>query len=597
MMEHAGKISLKSFWETVERRLAACSADDLRAILRTMARETPPAGRRSFLERLERVGKVALTAPQAIQQEDLLADIDDLAEEIAEAMAGSDEPEERYDWYEYDEEDSLGPYETFVEPLTGLFDRAQAAFDYGHLALARAAYEKLFELLGLEDDYGRGVGASDLAGVDIEEARARYLRAIYETEAPAGRPAALYGQMRQLRASLLGSFPLLDHLVQISPRPLPGWEQFLVAWIAFLRPQGAPSGSDADAWLREAVRLAEGTAGLESLARREGITRPRAYLDWFAALAQEAKYPELLAAAQEALQALPAQLPIRAAVADHLNAAAIQLNDTGALHFSRWEAFLAKPTLPRLLDLWESAADAAERAALMRRADRHIQEYRARQSVHPAAIDRDVDDVAGKVDNVESRVVAGEDLLAHVHLLAGDWEAAHRLVARANVLGWSSSSSAQGLVVATFLALLSGKLPGALPPNLAQIWQWGLQYSGVSWGGLEGAKGPLLTHLEHAYAEHIAPARLSADQQERFLAWCLEVMHQRVNAIVGNQHRGSYDKAAVLTAACAEVLRLRGDAAAASALVAEVRCRFPRHRAFLAELESAFPQRRGTVVP
>lgn len=36
------KIPLKTFWEAVERRLAACSAKELRAILLGMAQETSP---------------------------------------------------------------------------------------------------------------------------------------------------------------------------------------------------------------------------------------------------------------------------------------------------------------------------------------------------------------------------------------------------------------------------------------------------------------------------------------------------------------------------------------------------------------------------
>ena len=43
--------------------------------------------------------------------------------------------------------------------------------------------------------------------------------------------------------------------------------------------------------------------------------------------------------------------------------------------------------------------------------------------------------------------------------------------------------------------------------------------------------------------------------------------------------------------ACAEVLRLRGDTAAASAWVSTVRERFPRHRSFQAEMESALRRR------
>ena len=49
----------------------------------------------------------------------------------------------------------------------------------------------------------------------------------------------------------------------------------------------------------------------------------------------------------------------------------------------------------------------------------------------------------------------------------------------------------------------------------------------------------------------------------------------------------SYDKAAVLTVACAEVLGLRGNQKAADALVDDVRGRFPRHRAFQREMRTA----------
>ena len=584
-MDRTDKISLKVFWEAVEQQLAAYSTDELRAILRAMAQETPPSGRRAFLARLERVEGAAVAASQVIQQEDLLADIDDLAQEIDVAMQHAEPWEERHEWGEYyDEEDNLGPYEEFVEPLVELFDRAEAAFDYGNAAsgsaLARAAYQRLFELLRTEDGYGRGVSASDLTGVDADEAAARYLRAVYETEPPARRPQALCEQMRQVPAWQFGPRPMLDDLVQISPRPLPDREQFLADWIAFLRTQSAPSGSDVDAWLREAVRLAQGTLGLEALARAEGQTRPRAYLDWFTALEEEGENQEVLAAAQEALQALPARLPIRAAIADHLCTAAAQLNEAEALRLGRWEAFVAKPTLPRMLDLWDVAADEAERTALMQRAVEHVRDYLA----HPPARR---DEMIRGDDGLERPAWIGQSVLAHACLLAGDWDAAHHLAAQGKVLGWSSRESHQGLVVAAFLVLLSGQTLGALPSNLAQLWQWGVQYSVAAWSWGYEEEGPVRERLARAYAEQFAAAALSTDRQERFLSWCLDVAQQRVNAIVGNKHRGSYDKAAVLTVACAEVLQLRGDQTAAGALVKDVRSRFPRHRAFQAEMKNA----------
>lgn len=574
-MSGPDKISMKAFWEAVEQRLAARSASELRAILRAMAHETPPTGRRAFLDKLDRIDDTTFTTQQILQQEDLLADIEDLIQELEAAMAGAERWEEQYGWNEYDEEDSLGPYERFVEPLVELFDRAEAAFDYGDLSLARAAYETLFDALNREDDYGRGVGLLDLTGVDPAEAGARYLRATYETEAPERRPEALFGQMQGMRLRLMVPRPMLDDLLQISTRSLPDRERFLGEWIAFLRAQ---TGADADAWLREAIRLSQGTQGLAALARDEGEMHPRAYLDWFTALEQEGRHREVLLAAQEALQALPAGLAIRAAIADHLCAAAARLEDTEALRAGRWEAFLAIPTLARLLDLRDAAPAGTERTALMRQATEHVRHYLARRPSYQGPVGWDT-------DSLERSAWIDRSVLAHACLLAGDFEAAHRLVADEKPLGWSSSTNPQGLVVPFFLVLLSGRALDALPPNLSALWQSGLTPSAGPQVG--GGQDPLRRRLERAYAEQLAMASLSSKRQESLLSWCLDVARRRVDAIVDNQYRGSYGKAAVLTAACAEVLRLRGDKAAAASLVDEIRDRFPRHRAFQAELKTA----------
>jgi hypothetical protein len=100
MSNHA-KMSLKAFWEAVEGRLNACSADELRSILRAMAWETPSLERHAFLQELEHSEEATLAARQAIQQEDLLADIEDLAREIESAMANADAWEEQYQWGEH----------------------------------------------------------------------------------------------------------------------------------------------------------------------------------------------------------------------------------------------------------------------------------------------------------------------------------------------------------------------------------------------------------------------------------------------------------------------------------------------------------------
>jgi hypothetical protein len=577
-MSHREKLPLKAFWEGVEQRLAACSAEELRAILRAMAQETLPTERQTFLDKLQPKAASAARIQEVPGQEELLTDIADLAEGLQVEMEGAEAWEGRYGWDEYDEEDSLGPYAEFVEPLTALFDRAEAAFDYGDVTLARTAYHKLFEVLALEDDYGRGVRPEHLPDVEVSEARARYLRAVYDTEALTHRPQALFEQMEPTRSWLTKPRPMLDDVIQISPQPLPDSEQFFPDWIAFLRTQ---PGSDADAWLREAIRLSQGTQGLAALARAEGMQRPRAYVDWCAALEREEKHREVLAAAQEALRTLPEQIPIRAAVADYLCAAAVRLRDTEALQAGRWEAFVAQPTLVRLLDVWEASPPGLEQTRRMHQVAQHVQSVLARPPRQQA--------LEVWRDDLERPTWPDTSVLAHAYLLAGDWEAAHQLAAGEQVLGWSSRSHAQGLVVSCFLVHLSGRLLDSLPPNLTQLWQWGLQDSAGfgSWrGGDAGEAGPL-ARLQRAYVECLPMASWRADRQTELVTWCLDVTKRRVNAIVSNQHRGSYDRAAVLLAACAETLWLRGNDREAQALVDEVRQRFPRHRAFQAEVRAA----------
>ena len=155
--------------------------------------------------------------------------------------------------------------------------------------------------LGESDLTQINLAGGDLTGVDMGESLSRYLRAIYETEEPQSRPQALLEHMRWIDRWFIGQRLMLEDLIQVSPQPLPERDWFLSDWIVLLRTQ---DGRDADAWLREAVRLSQGARGLEALARAEGKAHPRAYLDWFSELEREDKHRELLLAAQEALQTL-----------------------------------------------------------------------------------------------------------------------------------------------------------------------------------------------------------------------------------------------------------------------------------------------------
>jgi hypothetical protein len=580
-MAFRDRIPQKTFLDSVEQRLSACSADELRAILLSMAQDTPPGKRGVFLQQLNISAETITAAKQALQ-EDLLAEIMDLMDELEAAMQNAEEPYEDYEYeygygyVDYGKEEVSLPYEEFKEPLQELFDKAEAAYDYGDLALAWDAYQSLSEVLNLEDDYGRGLGIEDLEGVDRDEASARYLRAVYETEQLPDRPSALYVAMLNMRSWVTGQSPMLQDLLEISQESPSDLEQFFTGWIAFL--QDIP-GKDADAWLREAIRLSQGLPGLETLARSEGRNRPHAYLDWFSALKQEGRYSEVLAGAQEALQTLPEKLPVRAAIADYLCEAAQEINEAEALRAGRWEAFAATPTLIRLLDLWQAYPEESERARQMLEAAQYAQAYMAEKSQRGMNVD----------DLPEGYVWIDYSVPVHALLLAGDWRTARRLVADQPVLGWSSSSKTQGLVLAFLLVLLSARSPDTLPQNLSLLWNERLQFT-LGYGFYSGdyaQKNNVAEGFKQAYAEIFPRLSASGAGESEAMDWCLNVANRRVNAIVGGQKRDSYGKAATLITACAEVLHLRGRAAQAYELLAEVRDHFPRHRSFQSKMKAA----------
>ena len=192
----------------------------------------------------------------------------------------------------WDDEDSLGAYEEFVAPLAELFDRTAGVFDCGNLPLAREGYRKLFEVFELEDDFGRGIQATDFRTPTSEARAADTCVPSTKAKRPRIDWSRLFEEMEEF-GDLLGNEPImLEDLIRVSTQPLPDRESFLRAWIAFLRQQGAP----ADRWLREAVRLLEGTKGLEAFARKEGKRHPHAYLDWLDALQSEGKPAEVVAA-------------------------------------------------------------------------------------------------------------------------------------------------------------------------------------------------------------------------------------------------------------------------------------------------------------
>jgi hypothetical protein len=180
-------------------------------------------------------------------------------------------------------------------------------------------------------------------------------------------------------------------------------------------------------------------------------------------------------------------------------------------------------------------------------------------------------------------------VLAHAHLLNGNWDLARGLADGQPSAHPAAGDDYQGVVVAVLLGVLFGG--GAeLPANLAQVWD----------GALAGGRNPLdpgggaeAARLAGVYQEIARQTRWEVGEAEALLDWCAALALRRAEEALANQRRRGYESAAVLAAACAEVLRARGQGRAASALLDGLRTRYPRHAAFQDELRKAVGRSRA----
>ena len=240
-----------------------------------MANDVDHGSRGDFIKKLSPVEEERIQIDPLISGNEILDEIVSLVEEIEEQ--GSEEP----DWEEYDDEDSLGEYEQFVNPMEDLFSQTNALFDDGHYQLARTTYERLFSIFEIEDDYGCGIRSYDLETTALDEVRSRYFRSIYMTEERDNRVVCLLEAMEKMSDSDFGGRPKLKDIVQISTTPLPEFQSFLEQVIQTTKTDLRPSH---DAWFREATFLLHGLFGLQTLAKEEGYKRHRVFVDWIQAL-------------------------------------------------------------------------------------------------------------------------------------------------------------------------------------------------------------------------------------------------------------------------------------------------------------------------
>jgi hypothetical protein len=146
-------------------------------------------------------------------------------------------------------------------------------------------------------------------------------------------------------------------------------------------------------------------------------------------------------------------------------------------------------------------------------------------------------------------------------------------------LGWSTGDNPKPLLITFMMMVLSDE--GRHAKMLNSQWEEaiGIGY-GMSKAYIEKYR-KVFTFIKKEYI------KLDNEQEEFYLKWCRDEIGRRVDAIVSNQHRGSYHKAAGLLVAMAETLADRGEKQDGMGFIEKYKNKYSRHTAFKREVACA----------
>lgn len=552
-------LSYKEFMEETRVRLRNLSNEDFWNLILNWASEEHPSKRQEFLDKL--------THPR--QMEEVISDAETLMDEI-EAFAQRVEDGEYCDGWGWDEdihdERDWGD-ESWAEEMDGLFLQARSLLLQGEYKLAEEAYTNLFDILEMGQEPGHLPGdpdCSNMLKVDMDEQVALFLRSVYMNSASEERQALLYEAMNEY--GYLARKVRLRNMMNALDSLLSDFDDFLVEWIDFLINQ---SGTDISELLREAVLIKGGIPAISEFARQYADKYPRAYIDWIAALEIKEDTESVIQVAREGMSRIPRDYTVRAEVAETISRIGEKLNDNKLKLEGYGECFYSNPSVKYLLDLYITAMECGRFDEVRDKAEQRIMELRGKSRIP-----------ANNYNNREQNTSSvSEGVLFNALLLGGRYEKVFEMCKGNGPLGWSSSENPKPVFVTFIMVLLSKE--GIHSKVLIKQW--------------DDAIGNTSNHAEKEYIEKYKKiingikesVQLSGEQAEFYLKWCTDEIGYRIDAIVSNQHRGSYHKAAGLLVAMAETLANREEKQGGIDLIERYRNKYPRHSAFKSEITQA----------
>lgn len=572
------KLYLKEFIEKLKLRLDSYSFDELKSVILDYAESLSPADRYSFLD-------IFMPSKKTTTQKTIKTDKDYFIREIEEYEKRAKEYEFTNGWgwdHNYGDERAWGD-DSWAPEIDDLFGRVDDFYEAGDYQFARHAYKLLLDIYynGIEEGQFSGYEHEDMIDTDIHETTLIYFRCLYLTEKMSSRPKVIFDAATW--ASCYTYNFSLEGMMNVSLENLPDWERFGELWTDFLKQQ--KSNDVVDRLLREAVRLFEGTRGLEMLATGKGHEFPGAFVDWLEALNKEGNNKEILKAASLGLDKLPEMLLIRAKIADYLHEAAVKLKRDDLVLMSLKEALFASPSLSRLLDLLDISKNIDQRVEFIDEALTRFNAIKNRRTgpkKHTFDIHRSPDLRENDVPNI---------LETCCYLLKGDYAKVASFIEKSEPLGWTFVNNPNALVIPFFL-YANWNRERTLAFNLDKLWTRSTELRLSHHEYIEGDDSEMNTGSRfRSYIENTL-AKFPFDEQEKmkYFSMAEKAGKMRINAIVSNKHRKSYWKAAELILAIAETYWSNSESEKDQLLIDHFQQKYNRHSAFQRELKAAIKE-------
>lgn len=572
------KLYLKELIEKLKLRLDSYSFDELKAIILEYAESLPPADRQSFLD-------IFIPLKKTTPQKTVKTDKDFLIKEIEDFGKRAKDYEFTHGWgwdNNYGDERAWGD-DSWAPEIDGLFGRVDAFYEAGDYQFARRAYKLILDIFYtcMEEGQFSGYEHENMIDTDTHETTLKYFRCLYLTEKISSRPRVIFNVANW--ASCYTYNFSLQGMMNVSLEDLPDWERFGELRTAFLKKQ--KNNDVVNRLLREAVRLFEGTRGLEMLAMQKGHEFPGAFVDWLDALKKDGNYSEMLRAASLGLEKLPETLLIRAKIADYLHEAAMKLKRDDLVLISLKEALFASPSLSRLLDLLDVSKNIDQRDDFINEAliqFKVIKKRRTDPKKHTFDIHRSTDLRENNVPNI---------LEVCSYLLKGDYSKVASSIEKSEPLGWTFVNNPNVLAIPFFL-YANWNRERTLTFNLNKLWTRSTKlrlshyeyFEGDDSGMNSGSR--FLSYIENTLE------KFPFDEQEKMKYFSLaeKAAKMRINAIVSNKYRKSYWKAAELILAIAETYWSNSESEKGQMLIDYFHKKYNRHSAFQRELKAAIKE-------